>query len=465
MKSAAEKRNRSEAALRESEERLRLTNEAAGIGTFLVDLSTGVAEYSHELAAMLGFPAVRRALVEDAMARVHRDDAPRVRAQYFAALDPAGDGRLRMEFRFVRPGGECRWMTWNGKVEFAQSAQGRVATRILGACVDITQRKLTEEALRESEERFRTIFATAQDAIWAVGRDGRTMLANPRLALLLGTSPEAMIGHPVVEFCMPEDVEVARARIAANIEGRAEEFEFRFRRLDGNPVPVLAATAPLKGPNGAIIGSLGSFRDISERKAAEEHARLLMREAVHRAKNTLSVVQAIARHTIASTPDDFLDRFESRIESLSANQDLLILNDWRGVEIEKLIATQLTYVSDLIGNRITLDGPPVMLTTTAAQGIGMALHELATNAGKYGALSNSEGRVAIAWRCAAGQFSIDWTERAGPPVAPPARRGFGHTVVVAMAKASVRGEVSLDYAPEGLTWHLTCAQENVLPSA
>jgi len=138
---------RIEEALRESEERLRLCVEAAGIGTFTVDVAARMAVYAPELALMLGFPDARSVPLEAALARVHRDDAERTRAQFEAALASDGSGPLRMEFRFVRPGGEVRWMTWNGRVELREKAGRRVPWRILGACVDITERKSAETAL------------------------------------------------------------------------------------------------------------------------------------------------------------------------------------------------------------------------------------------------------------------------------------------------------------------------------
>ena len=150
------------------------------------------------------------------------------------------------------------------------------------------------------------------------------------------------------------------------------------------------------------------------------------------------------------------------IQALSANQDLLIKSDWRGVDLGDLVRAQLGPFVDLVGTRITVHGPEVRLAAVAAQSVGMALHELATNAGKYGALSSESGCVDINWRLDANEFSIGWTERDGPAVVPPKRQGFGGTVVSTVAKASVDGEVELDYAPAGLIWRLKCAADKVL---
>jgi two-component sensor histidine kinase len=203
-------------------------------------------------------------------------------------------------------------------------------------------------------------------------------------------------------------------------------------------------------------------RAATNRCRAEEHQRLLMLELSHRTKNLLSVVQSIANQTAASTPTDFVERFSERIQALSASHDLLALSEWRGVEIESLVRAQLAHFEDLLGKRILIEGPPLIVTPSAAQSIGMALHELATNAGKYGSLSDDNGCVTVDWRLDCGQFSIRWVERGGPRVKSPKRRGFGSTIISAVAEASVGGEVELNYHSSGTSWRLRCAASKVL---
>jgi two-component sensor histidine kinase len=130
--------------------------------------------------------------------------------------------------------------------------------------------------------------------------------------------------------------------------------------------------------------------------------------------------------------------------------------------VEDLVRAQLAYFADLVGSRIAMHGPRLRLTAAAAQAIGLALRELATNAGKYGALSAGAGRVDVDWRLEGDTFGVSWTERDGPPVTPPQRRGFGSTVISSMAKLSVGGDVELDYAPQGVKWRLSCPAVNVL---
>jgi two-component sensor histidine kinase len=203
------------------------------------------------------------------------------------------------------------------------------------------------------------------------------------------------------------------------------------------------------------------IQDIFRRKRAEEQVRLQLSEMNHRGKNILTLVQAVARQTALSDPEHFIDRFTDRLQAIAANQDLLVRTSWTGVEVDDLVCAQLSQFADLINDRICLDGPKLRLNGPAAQAIGMAIHELATNASKYGALSTDAGHVNIAWR-ANGLFKMEWTERNGPPVQPPDRRGFGTTVMESMAKQAVNGTVQLEYETAGVAWHLTCPAANAL---
>ena len=176
-------------------------------------------------------------------------------------------------------------------------------------------------------------------------------------------------------------------------------------------------------------------------------------------------MDAIAHQTATRTPEDFIERFSERIQALSANQDLLIRNGWHGVEIEDLVRAQLSPFADLMGSRIVVRGPKLRLNAASAQAIGLALHELATNAAKYGALSTDTGRVDVCWGADGDTFTMSWIEREGPPVSAPKRRGFGTIVMDTMAERNVDGAVDLDYAPSGLSWRLICPAANALDPA
>ena len=252
------------------------------------------------------------------------------------------------------------------------------------------------------------------------------------------------------------------------IDPRRSATEFRLRRGDGEVrwVETLGlAYFEGDGRERRAVSFVGTLADIIERKEREEKEHLLMREINHRAKNMISVVDAIAHQTATRNPEDFVERFSQRIQALSANQDLLVRNEWNGVEVEDLVRAQLALFADLIGSRIGVHGPQLRFKAASAQAIGLALHELATNAGKYGALSTDKGRVYVSWGTVDHTFTMSWIEREGPPVSAPKRRGFGTIVMEAMAERSVDGAVDLDYAPSGLTWRLTCPAASALESA
>lgn len=207
--------------------------------------------------------------------------------------------------------------------------------------------------------------------------------------------------------------------------------------------------------------------DITERKRHEEQIDLLLREVNHRSKNMLTVVQSIARQTVAANSEEFIERFAERIQALAASQDLLVKNAWRGADLDELARSQLGHFKDLVDKRIELRGPPLLVSASAAQTIGMALHELATNAGKYGALSNDGGRVELVWslepREGGGEtFTITWREFGGPAVKAPARGGFGTTVLCRVARESLDAQVELNFAPTGLVWRMRCPAAEVV---
>jgi two-component sensor histidine kinase/CheY-like chemotaxis protein len=212
---------------------------------------------------------------------------------------------------------------------------------------------------------------------------------------------------------------------------------------------------------------------VSERteahKQAEQHIRLLMNEVNHRSKNLLSVVMAVAQQTAAASPQQFVKTFSSRVQAIAVNHDLLVKNQWKSIEASDLFRGQLAHFGDLVGTRIMLKGPSLHLSSSAAQSVGMVVHELSTNTVKYGALSGDDGRIEIEWnvaeRGASEFFSASWTEHGGPPVTPPAHCGFGTTVITKMIEMGLDGEAQLTYGASGLVWQFACPLANVLEQA
>src|SRR5713101_3636060 len=333
---------------------------------------------------------------------------------------------------------------------------------------DLDARKRAEEDLKASKDRLQLALNVAQLGSYQYDPRHRVFSGDTRCQEIFDFDKNEAVIEEVMKLVHPDDVERVSAALEAAldpVDPRRSATEFRLRRGDGEIrwVETLGlAYFEGDGRERRAVSFVGTVQDITERKEREEKEHLLMREINHRAKNMLSVVDAIAHQTATRAPEDFIERFSERIQALAANQDLLIRNEWRGVEVEDLVCAQLAPFADLIGSRVVVRGPKLRLNAASAQAIGLALHELATNAGKYGALSMDAGRVDIGWGADGDTFTTCWTERGGPPVSAPKRRGFGTVVMEAMAARSVDGTVDLDYAPSGVTWRLTCPAANAL---
>jgi PAS domain S-box-containing protein len=330
------------------------------------------------------------------------------------------------------------------------------------------KRQAAEDWLRESKDRLQIALNVAQLGSYRYDPHRRVFSGDRRSQEIFDFPENEATIEEFMKLVHPDDVDMVQANLEAAldpVDPRRSATEFRLRRRDGKVrwVETLGlAYFEGDGSERRAVTFVGTLQDITERKEREEKEHLLMREINHRAKNMLSVVDAIAHQTTSRNPKDFVERFSQRIQALSANQDLLVRNEWNGVEIEELVCAQLALFADLIGPRIAIQGPKLRLRAASAQAIGLALHELATNAGKYGALSTDTGRVDICWGTACDTFTMSWTERDGPPVSAPKQRGFGTIVMKAMAEHSVGGAVDLNYASPGLTWRLTCPAMNAL---
>lgn len=396
----------------------------------------------------------------DAVGRTVRELVPDLEAHWFETY-----GKVALRGEVVRF--ESRSVAM-GRDFDCFSAPADPPGRFVVVFKDVTARKRAEEALRRSEERYRGIYEYAVTGIVITDLDGWYVACNPAYAAILGYPEEELRRLRFSDLVHPDDRDENVAQIELLRDQKITSFDISNRSLrkDGRTVWLQKHVTVLRDADGAPTDILALVTDVTERKRFEEHTQLLMREINHRSKNMLSLVQAVARQTAASNAGDFVTRFSERIRSLAASQDLLVKNEWRGVDLNELATSQLEHFFDLIGDRISIRGPQLALLVAAAQTIGMALHELATNAGKYGALSNDAGRVGIAWRlyendAGENRFAIRWCERGGPPVTQPDRRGFGSTVVSVMTKLSLEAEVSLDWAAEGLTWALDCPAENI----
>ena len=257
--------------------------------------------------------------------------------------------------------------------------------------------------------------------------------------------------------------------------GELWEDTFPLRGADGKYRWFLSRARPIRGADGSVQFWFGTNTDITEQREQNESIENLLREVNHRAKNMLTLIMALARRS-APGNEEFLKRFMRRIQALAANQDLLVKREWRSVDMADLVEAQLSFAIDRARTALTHSGPPVELTARAAETLGLALHELATNAFKYGALSqiddagvgDGEGRAAgkvdIAWELTDDRLRISWTETGGPPVTVPEREGFGSSVIRDIPAATLEAEVRLAYDADGLRWTFDAPAENLLAS-
>ena len=320
-------------------------------------------------------------------------------------------------------------------------------------------RKRGEEAAQQLAAIVRSSF----DAIVGKRLDGTVTSWNRSAEEMFGYTADEMMGQSIRRIIPPDkqqEEDDILQRLALN--QRIEPFETMRVRKDGRQIPVSIAISPMTDALGRVIGASKIARDITDQKSREEHLAFLLRELNHRSKNVLAVVQAIAHRTADAPARPFLQRFSERLQALSVNQDLLTRNDWHGIELDLLVKGQLAPFADTSGTRVRVSGPSLQLSAAAAQAIGMALHELATNASKYGALSAPEGTIDVNWSQDNDTFCLAWVERGGPPVEAPQSAGFGTFVLKTMAEQALSAVVVLEHAASGLSWRLTAPLENVV---
>ena len=321
-----------------------------------------------------------------------------------------------------------------------------------------------QEALHESEIRFRGTFENAAVGVAHVGLDGRFREVNDKLCDLLGYSREELLARTVQDVTHVDDQADEAEKQQRLIANQITSFTMDKRciRPDGSILWTGATVATRRNENGTPLYFISIFRDITERKESQDKQKFLLRELAHRLKNQLAIIQSMANQTArkVGSVNEFRDQFTQRARALSIGTDLLIDGDWSSASLADLAQRQLEpFTPGPL--RLRSEGPPVSINAEATHAIGLALHELATNCLKYGAWSVSNGYVHLSWRVTEGagpaqsQLVLRWQEHEGPPAAQPARKGFGHVVMETMVAAKVGGAVKLDFAPSGLSWELS----------
>ena len=312
--------------------------------------------------------------------------------------------------------------------------------------------QLTKE-LSSTLQRYETALRGSNVTVYTQDPELRyTSISSP----MFGCTIDQIIGHTDEEILPPDSrAAVISLKRAALETGSPQDSEVNIKTPSGECWHDLHIE-PLRDITGAIVGLSCAAVDITERKEGEGHLRLLMRELTHRSKNLLAVIQAMARQTArhVGSIDAFLNQFSARLQALATSHDLLVQESWYGVSLFELVRSQLGHYLDRVGAQISLEGPTVVLKPEAAQSLGLALHELATNAAKYGALSVPAGHVTIKWRrlpATEGHgVEIWWSEERGPKVRAPKQRGFGSMVIEHNLVRALDAEVNMTFSPEGL---------------
>jgi PAS domain S-box-containing protein len=320
-----------------------------------------------------------------------------------------------------------------------------------------------QEALRESEIRFRGTFENAAVGVAHVGLDGRFREVNDKLCDMLGYSRAELLARTVQVVTHPDDhaTEVDKQqRLIAN-EITSFTMDKRCFRRDGSILWTGVTVAPRRNEEGAPLYFISVIRDITERKNSQDQQKFLVRELAHRLKNQLAIIQSMANQTArnAGSVNEFRDQFTQRARALAIGTDLLIDGNWSSADLAELAHRHLQHFTPG-PSRLRCEGPQVSIDAEATHAIGLALHELATNCLKYGAWSDPNGFVQLSWQLSESRENsgfgliVRWQERGGPSIVPPVRKGFGHVVMETMVAIKVGGTVKLNFEAAGLYWEL-----------
>ena len=456
-------RKRAEEHFRRNEESVRLAIEGAGMATWELDLDSMEGEWSPNRFDLLGL--VRRpdlrGTVEDWLDRIVVEDREMAREAAYRCFEQGEP--YSIEYRIRRADtGEERWLQSYGS-RIQQDSER--TPRFVGVSFDITERRRAEEELRDSETRFRTIFEQANDFLITLSLEQRLISVNPAVLSALGYTEEEVLGRPISDFMDPDQYAVSLAAFEQKLaKGGSTRLTIKVRAKDGRELVWEINSQLTTDAEGKPTGVHAIARDMTEAKRAETHLRLLIDELNHRVKNTLAIVQGIAQQSFKDdvSPAAARAAFEGRLAALSEAHNLLTREHWGLVSMTQIIGDA---VAPHAGgpDRFTLEGPDLAIMPKTAISLALAIHELATNAVKHGALSRSTGRVAIRWARVRGEgparLSLVWEESGGPEVRVPDKRGFGTRMIERGLAAELAGSVKIDFRPEGVV----CTVDAPLP--
>lgn len=431
---------------------MELAQEFGGVASYHLDIATGKLAWSPSVYPLYGLETDAEPSFEVWLSRIHPDDVAIVERNALAAISK---GTPVDQYFRVQLAGEVRWVHDRGRVEV--DASGRPA-HIYGVNVDVTPAKLAQVALDKSERQFRNTFEHANVGVAHVSLDGRFIRANTHLCRLLGRSERELQDITFQEITYPDDLAADVGQLAALVAGEIDAYtmEKRYIRPDGELIWADLSVSLLREGDGSPIDFIAIVTDIAERKRARERVALVLAEAAHRTKNLMAVAGAIISQTArsASTVAEFEVAVSARMRSMAASLDLLVGKYEKGSTLERLVRRQLDIFAVASTKRVKIRGCHVELAPKAVHAFGMVVHELATNATKYGALSDDLGLVRVSWHIDEGcqELQFSWTEENGPQIRKAGKPGFGTRALERMLTGVLGGTAQLSLAESGASF-------------
>jgi PAS domain S-box-containing protein len=449
-----------DASLDDADLRVRLALQAARIGIWEWDIATGAMDYSARAREICGFPPGSEISIDDVRSVTHPDDLPRTSEMARRALDPVIREKPVFEYRILTAGsGEQRWVRAHGEAIFGMDDAGQpAALRYVGMIWDITDRKGLEHSLQEAQLTQRLAIDAAHMAVWELDIRRDALATSPELNRLFGFSEDEIPSVDQFRQCyLPgERDKVRQAAMSALEIGQSQfEVEFRIQRRDMAARWLSLRAQVLKDADGNFDRVVGVVIDIEDRRQAEEQREILLRELNHRVKNSLSVVLAIASQTFRNglPMNEALDVFRGRVQALAAANDAVVKNDWTGFSIGGLVEQITAPYRQRDFDPFVLSGKDIALRPAMNVPLALVLHELCTNAAKYGALSVPGGTVAIRWTANDHLLNLTWQEVDGPPAAEGAA-GFGTRLLRDLLTREFEA-FSLEIQPAGAVCEMT----------
>ena len=445
-------RRRADADLRASEERYRRIVETAHEGLWIVDANWKTTFANRRMGEILGWKA--EDMIGHHLFDFMDEEGRRITTQN---MDRREHGiRETHDFRFVRPDGSSVWtaISTNAILDHAGRFAGALAM-----VSDITERKLADERIRANEVRLASMVRHTPLAVILWDKDFRIAEWNPAAEAIFGWTAAEIIGehaHVLVPESVHPYVDEIWRGLSTNKGGTRGTNENVTK--DKRIISCEWYNSPLVGPDGRVIGVVSLCQDVTERVRAEQRQHTLMLELDHRVKNNLAAILALAEQTLYTSDSlqQFGDAFTGRLRAMSRMHELLAHSRWQHIDLRDMVHRSLeAYV---IGHKppITLTGEPLPLPSKIATGLSLVLHELATNAAKYGSLSAPTGQVHVEWSVpdaspeSQSNLVINWSESGGPAVTAPQRRGFGTGLIEGIVAYEFGGSVHFDFNPSGL---------------